>query len=110
MGATRPPDDSTHQLRELVRAARFGEALDWFRRAEGLPGAGRPARPVVEAAIRGLTRPHTTPTKSRISVKAFAEVLAGPIIAPRSSDHPALLKRTPHGQRRFSRVLDTRSL
>jgi tetratricopeptide (TPR) repeat protein len=42
MGATRPPDDVTHQLRELVRAARFGEALEWFRRAEGSPGARRP--------------------------------------------------------------------
>jgi tetratricopeptide (TPR) repeat protein len=35
VAATPFTDDPTHQLRELVRAGRFREALDWYRRAEG---------------------------------------------------------------------------
>jgi len=35
-------DDPTHQLRELVRAGRFGDALEWYRGFESVPGGQRP--------------------------------------------------------------------
>jgi tetratricopeptide (TPR) repeat protein len=36
------PSDDASRLRELVRTGRYGEALDWFRRAGDAPGARRP--------------------------------------------------------------------
>ena len=35
-------DDASHQLRELVRTARFSEALEWYRRVEGSSAGRRP--------------------------------------------------------------------
>ena len=42
MVATPSADDATHQLRELVRSARFSEALEWYRRIEDSPAGRRP--------------------------------------------------------------------
>jgi tetratricopeptide (TPR) repeat protein len=65
MGATSWSDDATHQLRELVRSARFGEALDWFRRAEGSPAAHRPDAQLLAATAA-----------TRLGEFAVAETLA----------------------------------
>jgi len=42
MVATPFADDATHQLRELVRAGRFSDALEWYRRIESSPAGRRP--------------------------------------------------------------------
>jgi len=58
-------DDPTHQLRELVRAGRFREALDWYRRAEG-DLTGRP-----DAQLLAAT------SATRLGDFALAAALAG---------------------------------
>jgi len=65
MGASLPPDDAS-QLRELVRVGRFGDALDWFRRAEGSPAARRPDAQLLAATAA-----------TRLGEFAVAETLAG---------------------------------
>ena len=42
MVATPSADDVTHQLRELVRSARFSDALEWYRRVEDTSAGQRP--------------------------------------------------------------------
>jgi tetratricopeptide (TPR) repeat protein len=62
-----PPfaDDAGHQLRELVRGGRFGEALEWFGRIEASP-AGR----------RGDTRLLAATAATRLGEFPHAERLA----------------------------------
>ena len=66
MGAIPPADDATHQLRELVRTGHFGEALDWYRRVEGLPAGHRPDAQLLAATAA-----------TRIGEFPLAESLAG---------------------------------
>ena len=65
MAATSFPDDATHQLRELVRAGRFGEALDWYRRAEDSAVGRRPDAQLLAATAA-----------TRLGEFAVAETLA----------------------------------
>jgi tetratricopeptide (TPR) repeat protein len=70
MDATPPPDDATHQLRELVREGRFSDALGWYRRALDAPAGRRP-----DAQLLGAT------AATRLGEFAVAEALADEALA-----------------------------
>ena len=59
-------DDATHQLRELVRAGRFSDALEWYRRVEASPAGRRPDAQLLAATAA-----------TRLGEFAAAEALAG---------------------------------
>lgn len=63
-------DDTTHQLRELVRTGRFSEALEWYQRAEGA-AAGRRADARLLAAT-AATRLGEFPTAEALTAEALA--------------------------------------
>lgn len=70
MVGTPSADDATHQLRELVRTGRFSEALERYRRVEGLPVAPRPDAQLLAATAA-----------TRLGEFAVAETLAGEALA-----------------------------
>src|SRR6476661_3539711 len=67
-------DDATHQLRELVRSGRFGEALEWYGRVEQSP-AGRRGDARLLAAT-AATRLGDFPAAERLAGEALAQFRA----------------------------------
>jgi tetratricopeptide (TPR) repeat protein len=70
MAAAPFADDATHQLRELVRTARFSEALQWFRRVQASPPGRRPDAQLLAATAA-----------TRLGEFPLAESLAGEALA-----------------------------
>ena len=68
------PDDATHQLRELVRTGRFSEALDWYRRVEASPAAGRPDAQLLAATA--ATRLGEFPAAEALAEEALLQFRA----------------------------------
>src|SRR3712207_1706060 len=67
-----PADDSTDQLRELVRAGRFREALETYRRAAG-PSARADARLLAATAATRLGELDFAGALAEEAVRRFAE-------------------------------------
>jgi Tetratricopeptide repeat len=67
-------DDATHQLRELVRAGRFGDALEWYRRVEDSPAGGGPDAKLLAATA--ATRLGEFPTADSLAEEALARFRA----------------------------------
>lgn len=70
MVATPFADDAAHQLRELVRTSRFGEALEWYRGIEQSPAGRRPDAQLLAATAA-----------TRLGEFAVAETLAAEALA-----------------------------
>lgn len=64
-------DDPSHQLRELVRTGRFGEALEWHRRLEGLPAGRRPDAQLLAATA--ATRLGDFPAAEALALEALRQ-------------------------------------
>ncbi len=62
-------DDAGHQLRELVRSGRFGEALEWFGRIEDSPAGRRPDARLLAATA--ATRLGEFPAAERLADNAL---------------------------------------
>lgn len=66
--------DATHQLRELVRSGRFGEALDWYRGMDAeAPGPRADARLLAATAA---TRLGEFPTAETLAAEALSQFRA----------------------------------
>ncbi len=74
MVATPFADDATHQLRELVRAGRFGDALEWYRRVESSPAGRRPDAQLLAATA--ATRLGDFPAAEALAEEALAQFRA----------------------------------
>ena len=74
MVATPFADDATHQLRELVRAGRFSDALEWYRRIESSPTGRRPDAQLLAATA--ATRLGEFPTAEALADVALAQFRA----------------------------------
>jgi tetratricopeptide (TPR) repeat protein len=74
MVATPFADDATHQLRELVRAGRFSDALEWYRRVESSPVGRRPDAQLLAATA--ATRLGEFPAAEALADEALAQFRA----------------------------------
>jgi tetratricopeptide (TPR) repeat protein len=67
-------DDATHELRELVRAGRFSDALDWYRSVEASPAGQRPDTQLLAATA--ATRLGDFPAAEALAGEALTQFRA----------------------------------